>query len=90
MKNKYILYGTASLSIATALNGIDEVNAFNNREFPLNKEIKTDFKNTKTNENVVNIEDNNLLKAINKQLGRGEILDSVTIADMESLATLNA
>ena len=90
MKNKYILYGTASLSIATALNGIDEVNAFNNREFPLNKEIRTDFKNTKTNENVVNVEDNNLLKAINKQLGRGEILDSVTIADMESLATLNA
>ena len=90
MKNKYILYGTTSLSIMTALNGIDEVNAFNNREFPLNKEIRTDFKNIKTGEEIVNIEDENLLKAINNQLGRGEVLDAVTIEDIEGLTTLKA
>lgn len=44
---------------------------------------------SKTVNTIVDIKDKNLLKAINKQLGRGEVLDDVTIEDMESLRILD-
>ena len=83
MNKKHLLCGAGSLSLLVSLNNINSVKAFEKEHIYLNKELKT-------SEDVVFIEDNNLLKAINKQLGRGEVLDRVTIADMESLTRLDA
>ena len=83
MNKKHLLCGAGSLSLLLSLNNMENVKAFENETIYLNKELKT-------SEDIVFIEDKNLLKAINNQLGRGEILDDVTIGDMESLTLLKA
>ena len=82
MKKKHIIYTLSTITLTIALGNVNDSNAF----FGLDSFISRN----KAVSDVVNIRDNNLLKAINNQLGRGEVLDSVTIADMERLTTLNA
>ena len=82
MKKKHIVYTLFTIPLTIALGNVNDSNAF----FGLDSFISRN----KAVSDVVNIRDNNLLKAINNQLGRGEVLDSVTIADMERLTTLNA
>ena len=82
MKKKHIIYTLSTIPLTIALCNVNDSNAF----FRLDSFISRN----KAVSDVVNIRDNNLLKAINNQLGRGEVLDSVTIADMERLTTLNA
>lgn len=94
MKRKHILYITGALIAPVALNNIIEDSIFATTDTLLNQESETITENQEGDTakvvTTVTIKDTNLLKAINKQLGRGEVLDNVTTADMESLTTLNA
>ena len=82
MKKKHIIYTLSTIPLTIALGSVNDSNAF----FGLDSFISKN----KTANDIVNIRDKNLLKAINNQLRRGEVLDNVTIADMESLTILNA
>ena len=82
MKRKHISYITFALIAPLTTNYIIGENAFAATFASLNQESKTST--------VVAVRDANLLKAINNQLGRGEVLNEVTIADLESLTVLNA
>ena len=82
MKKKHIFYTLSTIPLAITISNVTDSDAF----FKLDNLITKN----KTVSDIVNIEDNNLLKAINNQLGRGEVLDDVTIEDMESLTILNA
>ena len=82
MKKKYMIYTLSTIPLAITLGNVNESNAFLGLDSFITK--------TRTVSDVVDIKDKNLLRAINNQLGRGEVLDSVTIADMENLTELNA
>ena len=82
MKNKHIIYTLSAIPLTIALGNVNDSNAF----FRLDSFIARN----RTVSDVVDIKDNNLLKAINNQLGRGEVLSNVTVADMESLTILKA
>ena len=82
MKRKHVLYITGALIAPLALTNVIEDSIFATTYTSLNQDSKATT--------VVAIKDSNLLKAINNQLGRGEVLDDVTINDMESLTTLDA
>ena len=82
MKKKHIIYTLSTIPLAITLGNVNDSNAF----FGLDSFIARN----RTVSDVVDIKDKNLLKAINNQLGRGEVMDSVTVADMESLTVLNA
>ena len=84
MNKKYFLYGLSVLLSTLLLNNINNSNAFNKNSYYLNNK-------NKNAENIINIEDTNLLKAINEQLGKGEnIIEPVTKENLESLTELTA
>ena len=82
MKKKHIFYTLSTIPLAITISNVTDSDAF----FKLDNLITKN----KTVSDIVEIKDENLLKAINNQLGRGEVLDSVTIDDMERLTVLNA
>ena len=82
MKKKHIIYTLSTIPLAITISNVSDSDAF----FRLDSFITKN----KTVSDIVEIKDENLLKAINNQLGRGEVMDSVTVADMESLTVLNA
>ena len=82
MKKKHIIYTLSTIPLAITIGNVSDSDAF--------FRLDTFITKNRTVSDVVDIKDENLLKAINNQLGRGNILDSVTIADMESLTILNA
>lgn len=43
-----------------------------------------EFSNEKVAEEYINFKDNNLIKGINEALGRGAVLDNISISDIES------
>ena len=81
MKSKYIICALSLIPMSTLINSDTSYAYFRLDKFNME---------SKTTNTIVDIKDKSLLKAINKQLGRGEVLDNVTIEDMESLTTLNA
>ena len=82
MKKKHIIYTLSTIPLAITIGNVSDSDAF----FGLDNFMTRN----RTISDVVDIKDKNLLKAINNQLGRGEVLDSVTITDIESLTILNA